>query len=359
MSLTQHELVNQLGISRGTLHRILTGSKLVKESTRERVLRELERMNYVPNAIARGLKTRRTNTIGIVGPAAIKLANIDKLNALHVAARKQGFSLVLGYSDGSSEEDANCIRDLRSRMVDGLIAMGRGLPQSIPILQKVIDDDVPLVTLYPIPGLKTDCVYIDTQRAFRELTQHLIKLGHSKIGLLLDASTSQYTVNRERGFREGMAQSGLKIREDWIVHVSADGSTSPGGEDAEKQLWKISDYQLGFWGTSLLLAKRERPTGLVCYSDEFAIGALRAADLAGVPVPSELALVGYDDKEPSRFARVPLTTMHQPDDVLGETAIDLLINRIEGNAPACPTEYPLEAKLVIRESCGAALKSSR
>jgi DNA-binding LacI/PurR family transcriptional regulator len=102
-----------------------------------------------------------------------------------------------------------------------------------------------------------------------------------------------------------------------------------------------------------MLAKRRRPTALVCFSDEFAIGALRAADLAGVRVPEDLALVGYDDKDCARFARVPLTTMHQPDEMIGKEAVTLLIDRISGKLPDKPIVRTLEARLVIRESCGA------
>lgn len=353
MSLTQHQVVEKLGISRGTLHRILVGSPLVKDSTRERVLKELERLNYTPNIIAQGLKTRRTKTIGIVGPAAIRMANIEKVNALHIAAQHHGYSAIIGYSNGSLEEDSKCILDLQSRMVDGFVALGRGLPESLPLYKSITDGGTPLVTLYPIPGLECDCVYVDTVKAFRELTEHLIGLGHKKIGLLLDSSSSQYTINREAGFREAMKNAGLPVNEDWIVHVTPDGNPSSAGKEDEHRLWQISDYQLGFWGTSLLLAKRARPTALVCFSDEFAIGALRACDLAKVSVPGDLAITGYDDKEPAKFARVPLTTMHQPDSKIGEKAISLLIRRIEDNPKKRkPLTQAFSASLVIRESCG-------
>jgi len=358
MSLTQHEIVDKLGISRGTLHRILTGSPLVKASTRERVLGELEKLQYVPNAIARGLKTKRTNTIGIIGPGALKLANIDKVNALHRAAWERGYSVFFGYSDGSAEEDARCIQELRARMVDGFIAFGRGIAAGIPNFQKLLDQDIPLVTLYPIPGLDTDCVYVDTKKAFHELTAHLISRGHRKIGLLLDSSASQFTINRDLGFRSAMEEAKLPVREDWILRVTPDGSATaakqPGaGTTNEKSVWQISDYQYGFWGASQMLAKRDRPTAIVCFSDEYAIGALRAADLAGVKVPTELALVGYDDKEPAKFARVPLTTMHQPDEKVGQEAVSLLLERIEGKlASKKRMVRPLQAQLVVRESCG-------
>lgn len=357
MSLTQHELVDKLGISRGTLHRVLTGSPLVKDSTRTRVLEELKRLNYVPNAIARGLKMRRTNTIGVVGPAAIKLANIDKLNALHVAAKKKGYSILLGFSDGTPEGDAVAIRDLKSRMVDGFVALGRGLPENTPNLQKLVDEQTPLVTLYPIEGLHADCVYVDTRKAFCELTMHLISCGHTKIALLIDSSASLYTVNRELGFRDAMAKKKLPVNEDWVIYITPDGAASARGGQGERSLWEISDYQFGFWGTSLLLARRERPTALICLSDEYAIGALRAADLAQVSVPDELALVGYDGKDASRFSRVPLTTMHQPDDRLGELAVDLLIQRIEGKYDGPPVQKPLDAELIVRESSGLETKS--
>lgn len=353
MSMTQHELVKELNISRGTLHRVLSGSPLVKASTRERVLEELGRINYVPNAIARGLKMRRTHTIGVVGPAAIRLANIDKLNALHLAAQGRGYSVLLGFSDGTPGEDAVAIRDLKSRMVDGFISIGRGLPEGTPNLQRLVDEGTPLVTLYPIPGLETDCVFVDTQKAFFELTMHLIKLGHTKIGLLLDSSSSQYSLNRELGFRDAMIQEKLPIREDWVVHVTPDGTTSKRVDQKESLLWQVSDYQFGFWGTSLLLARRDRPTALICFSDDYAVGALRAADLAGVAVPEELALVGYDGKESARFARVPLTTMHQPDEQVGKTAVELLLKRIESKNAGAPVQCPHFAELVVRESCGA------
>jgi DNA-binding LacI/PurR family transcriptional regulator len=354
MSLTQHQLVKQLGISRGTLHRILYNSPLVKAKTRERVLNELKKMNYTPNVIAQGLKTRRTRTIGVIGPATLKISNFAKINALHLAARQRGYSVIIGYSDGSAEKDAECIRDLRSRMVDGFVALGRGLEESIPLYQSIMDNGIPLVTLYPVDKFKADCVYVNTRLAFRQLTEHLIGLGHKKIGLLLEASASRYSANREAGFRDAMQAAKLPVNEEWVVHISPDGT--PGGQHTTlgHRLPDTSDYQMGFWGSSLLLAKRERPTALVCFSDEYAIGALRACDLAGVSVPDELSITGYDDNESAKFARIPLTTMHQPNEKVGMEAISLLIERIEHHQKKTPlVSRPLSASLVVRESCRA------
>jgi len=353
MSLTQHEIVSRLGISRGTLHRVLSDSPLVKSSTRERVLEELKRLNYVPNAIAQGLKTRTTRTIGLVGPASLRMSNIDKLNAIYQAARGRGYSITLGYSDGSAEADAQCIRELRARMVDGFIAIGRGLEETVPVYSELARTGTPLVTLYPLPKLEVDCVYVDTRRAYAEMTRHFIGLGHTRIGLLINASRSLFTVNRELGFRDAMKKAGLPVQEDWIIRASPDGDPVRHDEAGEMRIWDISDYQYGYWGMTALLAKRKKPTAILCLSDENAIGALRAADEAGVSVPEEIALMGYDDKEPARFARIPLSTMRQPDDKVGAEAVTLLVDRIENRLSQKRVVRPLNASLVIRNSCGA------
>lgn len=357
MTFTQHELVKRIGVSRATLHRVLTGSPLVKEETRARVQRDLERLNYVPNAIAQGLKNRKTNTIGVIGPATANESSTDKLTSVYEAARRRGYSLVFGFSDGTTAGDAIAIRELRSRMVEGIVAFARGLPEAAPLYKTLVKDGVPFVGLYPTPGVSTDCVYVDTRQAFRKLTAHLMALGHKKIGLLISDSQSTFMLNRVLGFRDAMTAAGLPVREDWIARATAETASGKQGEDLEKQIWRTSDYHHGFWGASLIFARKERPTALVCMTDEAAVGALRAADLAGISVPGELALVGYNDKELAKYARVPLTTMHQPDEMIGQEVISLLARRIAKELPPKPVVKALQTRMVIRESCGAPLKA--
>jgi DNA-binding LacI/PurR family transcriptional regulator len=355
MTYTQHQIVKRLGISRATLHRVLTDSPKVKPATRERVLEELQALNYVPNAIAQSLKTSKSQTLGIMGPATANASQIDKLTSLYVAARELGYSIIFAYSDGSPDADANSIRELQARMVDGIIAFDRGLQVNTQIYQSLVDSGKPLVTLYPTLGVETDCVYVDTRDAFRRLTKHLIDLGHKDIGLLITASKSKYIVNRELGFRDAMQQAELPINDKWIIYASPDGLSKINNDAEEVAAWNISDYQYGFWGASLLFARQKRPSALVCFTDEAAIGVLRAAQVAEVSIPDELALVSYNDKEDAKFARVPLTTMHQPDELIGHKVLETLVQRINGELPKEPQIQALSAKLVVRESCGATL----
>lgn len=349
--MTQHEVARKLGVSRGTLHRVLTGSSLVGAETCERVRRGLEELHYTPNTIARALKTKRTMTLGVAGPGASKLANLDKLYEVHQAAAAAGYTVIVGYSNGSVEEDERCIRELRARMVDGLIVFSRGLRGGGRPLRAALAAGQPVVALYPLPGVSVDCVYVDTRGAFAELTRHLIGLGHRDIGLLTDSSESEYTKNRERGFQDAMRAAGLPVRSEWVVRARPEDGGDAGSPPSEHRLWQCSDFDLGYRAALQAFQTRPRPTALVCYSDEFAIGALRAADQAGVRIPQEVSLVGYNDSDAARYARVPLTTMHQPNQALGQEAVELLLRRMEEGASAGPPIVQVvKATLVVRES---------
>lgn len=350
-AMTQHEVARKLGVSRGTLHRVLTGSPLVGAETCERIRRGLEELHYTPNTIARALKTKRTMTIGVAGPGASKLANLDKLYEVHQAAAEAGYTVIVGYSNGSVEEDERCIRELRARMVDGLIVFSRGLRGGGLPLRAARAAGQPVVALYPLPGVSVDCVYVDTRSAFAESTRHLIELGHRDIGLLTDCSESEYTKNRERGFRDAMRSAGVPVRPEWVVRARPEDGAGDDVPISERRLWQCSDFDLGYRAALQTFRSPRRPTALVCYSDEFAIGALRAADQSGIRIPQDISLVGYNDSDAARYARVPLTTMHQPNHELGRAAVALLLRRMEKGLPSKPpVAQVVPAVLVVRES---------
>jgi DNA-binding LacI/PurR family transcriptional regulator len=136
-------------------------------------------------------------------------------------------------------------RELSGRMVDGFIVLSRGLTQSIPHYKRLLEAGVPFVSLYPMPGLNADCAYVDTRRAFFELTKHLIDYGHRKIGLMLDASTTLYTENRETGFRNAMKKAGVRVNEDWVVRVTPDGAPVAADERSQKNFGRSRTISLG------------------------------------------------------------------------------------------------------------------
>ena len=346
MELTQHEVADQLGISRGTLHRVLSGSPLVKPSTRQRVEKALAELGYSPNIIAQGLRTGRTRTIGLIAIGDAKISEVEKARAIHEAARLRGYSLVLTYSDGSAESEARCVEELRARKVDGLIVTGKGRLQDSAHFKKLIKARVGLVAIAPIPSLETDSVVVDAPWAYGELTRHVIAKGHRDIGLLLEDIQSTYAIAKEKGVSDALTAAGLPVNKAWMLRVPVRVL-----KEETVKVRSVSDYRLGFDGALKFFQMDRRPTAIICQSDQTAIGFQHAAKLHNVDVPGDIALTGYDDIPAAEFARVPLTTMHQPEAELGVRAVELLMRRMEGDWSGFPQTVVLRPTLIERESC--------
>lgn len=347
MDLTQHEVADKLGISRGTLHRVLSGSPLVKASTRQRVEKALAELGYSPNIIAQGLRTGRTRTIGLIAIGDPKLSEVGKARAIHEAARSLGYSLVVTYGDGSEESEARCVEELRARKVDGLIVTGRGRLEGSPHFKKLIKARVGLVTIGPVASEETDCMVVDAVWAYAELTRHVISKGHRDIGLLQESIESTFSVAKEQGVSDALTAAGLQVRREWLLRVPV--RLHP--EDASKTR-SVSDYRLGYDGALKFFGMERRPTAIICQSDQTAIGFQHAAKLNGIDVPGDIALTGYDDIPAAEFARVPLTTMRQPEEELGFRAVELLMRRMDNDWSGFPQTVVLRPTLIERDSCG-------
>jgi len=361
LNISQKEVAERLGVSRGTLHRVLVGSPLVNARTRERIERELEEFNYIPNRVAQSLKSGRSMTIGVLGPARIRTANMLKVNAIYEEAAAQGYSVIIAYSDGSEEGDEHGIRQLLSHMVDGIIVMGRGLCHPSDHFKAFQRHGKPIISIYPVYNFKCDCVTLDTAAAFEELTTYLIGLGHQRIGLaIFSPRESRFVQMREKGYCQALEKAKIPIDPELIVCASTEEVSAKGGDYVESLEDADADYAAGYWATEELIRRKCGMTALVCASDDTAIGALCAAHAEGLSVPKDLAVVGYDDSTVSRYTIPPLTTIQQPNPEMGKRAVDILISRIEGRLTKkrhVKEELPFE--LIVRDSCGARLKSKQ
>lgn len=360
MNLKQQEIADRLGISRGTLHRVLVGSPLVNKKTRARVEEELKSLNYIPNRAARSLKVGRSLTLGILGPARIRMANNIKLDGIYRTAEERGYSVIISYSDGSRDSDERGIKHLLSHMVDGIIVMGRGLCQPSDHFKAYQDTGKPIVSIYPVHDFECDCVYLDTAAAFERMTRYFIELGHKRIGLaVFMPRTSRFVQTRERGYVKALEKAGIPFDPGYLIYASP---SIMGGEEVpyvESLETADMDYAAGFWATREIMRRRPMPTALVCASDDTAIGALRAAHIAGLRVPEDLAIIGYDNSTIARYTSPPLTTVEQPNYRMGQRAVELLLDRIEGrNTSEAYVREKIAFRLVVRESCGAYLQAS-
>jgi DNA-binding LacI/PurR family transcriptional regulator len=202
----------------------------------------------------------------------------------------------------------------------------------------VLDSGLPVVTLAPLPGVELECVTVDRRHGAYLAVRHLLRLGHRRIGFL--HGDLRYDTDRERpvGLQQAFSEAGL---------------------NPDQRLWveARAGYRGGYEAARELLARPGEPTAVFCNNDEVAVGAMRAFREAGLRVPEELAVVGFDDLEIAEFAPVPLTTVSQPIPEQAQLAVDRLFARLGNPAePPKPQTVSLRPELVIRESCGARLR---
>ncbi len=330
---TIKDVARQAGVSVATVSRAFNDSAVVSERMLERVRRVATRLNYWPNGAARSLITSRTHAIGVLLPDLFGEFFSEVIRGIDHAAREAGLHLLLSSSHADTEELIAALRAMRGR-IDGLIVMApdvdapQALEQSRP--------DIPLVLIDPGLGVEGhDTISIANQDGARALVEHLLGLGHRRIATITGPRGNIDAEQRLAGYRLALRQRG--IERDPELEIAGDFS-EPSGYDAVERM----------------LALKRRPTAVFAGNDYMAIGALGALSDAGVRVPQEMALGGFDDIAMSRYLNPPLTTVRVDAYGLGQRAAERLI-RAEATAPSRKrTREELPTKLVIRGSCGAA-----
>jgi len=336
-----HDVAKLAGVSRTTVSFVLNEVPGVKisEETRQRVLEAARELNYYPTAAARSLASGKTRRIGLIlGQGKDRLA-ADAflptfLQGVTASVNRRNYLLVVQLAEAVSTHEAYS-RLIREQQVDGLILSG---PRSDnQILDELADDDFPLILHGRLEGRSFPWVDIDNQAGGYQATSHLIGLGHRRIGFISNAPLS-YAGAYERfaGYRAALGEHDIPLNHD-LVQTAA------------------FVPQSGRTAMEALLSLPDGPTAVFAASDVVAIGAMGAIQTAGLRVPEDVAIVGFDDIFLAAHICPPLTTVRVPAYVLGWTAADVLITLIEGEEDAA--SVTLETELVIRESCGAYLQT--
>ena len=336
--VTSHDVAELAGVSRTTVSFVLNdvSTAQISEQTKQRVLDAAEHLSYRPHAAARSLATQQTHTIGlvlyqsadrIVGDAF--LTNV--VRGLAEVSQQRGFRLLLHPFEDVTKSEAYISLVLENR-IDGLIVSG---PRSDDgQLPQLCQEGFPIVLLGQLRDLDVHFVDVDNTAAARSAVDHLIGLGHVRIGLITNAPL-EYTASEDRwlGYRLALAEARLPYDESIVKYGNFRGQS---GYDAMKEL----------------LSSPLPPTATFVASDEVAIGALAALHEDGRSVPRDMAIVGFDDISIARYLVPPLTTIRLPAYQQGLKAAEMLIDTIEGAEPA-DRGLLLDTELVIRESCGS------
>lgn len=342
MSVTINDVAHQAGVSMKTVSRVINNEPSVKEATREKVMAAVSALNYQPNLAARNLAGTHAYTIGFVydNPNAYYIIDMQ-LGILNVC-RKQGYELLIHPCSHKSERIIDELLEMvRQTRVAGLV-LTPPFSESPEIIRRLEAEGVRLVRI--VSGTEvgrqgSTCVFIDDHAAAYSLTQHLIELGHVRVGFLCGGLEHRSSIERLEGYKAALRDNGLKPDERYVV--AGDYSFDSGVKGAKK-----------------LLARKDKPSAIFASNDEMAAGALFAARLMGFSIPEQLSIVGFEDSPFSRQTWPQLTTAHQPNRLIAQQATSLLISRIrahqEPDAKGSAFNRVFIPELVARESSGKA-----
>jgi DNA-binding LacI/PurR family transcriptional regulator len=331
---TQQSIARQLQLAQSTVSRALAGDSRISAQTRARVLEAAAGLGYTPNLVARSLVTSTTRSIGVI------LATTDYPFYVLAAAGAQqtlmraGYSTTLCVSAVHAERERAYVQSLLERQVDGLIIISTSLQREVAHLQRFRQERPAVVVVNRFHDDATlDTVLLGDQHGGWLATQHLLALGHRRIGFIGFAPPTPAVSGVETGYRQALAEAGIRLRPDYVAN--ARGSVA-GGEEAMARL----------------LACSPPPTAVAAAIDAQAAGALRALVRAGVRVPEDVAIVGHADTVGAAYTLPALTSVHAPWLEAGQRAAELALARL-ATPDRPPVREDLPRSLVVRESCGA------
>ncbi len=329
--VTIREVAHAAGVSVATVSRVVNGTAVVKDETRHRVETEVTRLRYSPNAAARSLITNRTNTIGVVLPDIWGEYFSEVIRGIDLSARQAGYHVLVSSSHSDVAETRDVLRTMHGR-VDGVIVMS---PHASPReLEGCLAPSLPVVFLNSAPGgPQQAAINIDNRGGARVMVAHLLGAGHRRLAFVTGPASNFDASERHRGCREALRAAGL----------------APGAmTEVEGDFGEESGQMAG----EVILGISPRPTAIFAANDSMAIGVLFALRRAGVRVPEEIAVAGFDDIPIARFASPPLSTVRHDIRTLGERALARLLAGISGEGSSHAVREVLSIRLVLRESTG-------
>jgi len=328
---TIHDVANDAGVSPTTVSRYLNHRIELPPATSARIDASIAKLDYRPNLLAKRLSTGKTEAVGLVTPEIREPFFAELASAFEDEADRHGYTVFMSSTRSDREREIASLERLHDRHVDGLVLMTNTPDDGT--LAKLIGRRKNVVLLdEDIPGVNVPRLFVENSEGAQAATRHLIEAGHSKIAYLGGPRGLFSVVERQEGFRLAMAEAGLSVRPEYM---------SLGGFDPE--LARISVLKF--------LALPDPPTAIFASSDYLAIGAVMGLRDAGISVPTQMSLIGFDDMPFGALLTPPLTAVRQPVEQLGRAGFQLLLQLLSGKTPPAVTRLPVE--LIRRQSVGA------
>lgn len=329
--VTMKDVAESAGVSTATVSHVINGTRFVQKETKQAVLSAMQSLGYQPNSIARSLRSGETKTIGLVVPDASNPFFADISRRIENIGYENGYSVILCNSDNDLKKQRDYVSTLISKQVDGVFFISAG--DSRDDLQRLLESGIPVVIAdRNMPLELADIVLLDNEEAGYRATEHLIHLGHRRIGCITGPTDISPSMHRVSGFQRALDEYGLTF---------------------DKQLVLPGDFsiQSGIRAMGELLDLDPPPTAVFALNDMMAIGAISAAHRKGLQVPEDHSVIGFDDIELASAVEPALTTMAQPLQEIAQKATYRLLEKMNTVGDDWQNEkYVLQATLVVRES---------
>jgi LacI family transcriptional regulator len=333
-NVTMKDVARLSGVSSMTVSRVINGGDRVSPQTRQRVEQAIAELGYVPSRVARGLIRQKTHTLALIVPDVANPFFTLIVRGAEDVARRADYRIILCDTRADLTIEREVIEEMIAHRVEG-IAIAPVSDRSRGHLRRLAKYGVPFVLIdRTVPGIDCDVVVGDSAGGARQLVEHLVELGHRRIGFIVESDEVSTARDRREGYEQALRVAGLPVDPSLIVRSTVD----PGG---------------GFDGMRRLLELEQPPTAVFTVNNLVALGAIEAVRAHGLEVPDDIALVCFDDIEYASRLYPFLTVMAQPAETLGALGTQLLLDRVEGRAREHSRVVVLPAQFIVRKSCGA------
>lgn len=327
--MKMRDVAKYTGVSVATVSRVLNGDRKVRQETKEKVLKAVEELNYVPNTLARNLSEMNSKKILVTIPNLSNSVFTDRFRAIQAVFQPKGYQLILveTYEGGN----ASVVEMIKNRSVEGAILLS-ALMEEDELNEKYKGLPIVIATDHKSESiLTTPSVSMNNIEAAEKAVNYLVNLGHKRIAFFGGRIDKLAGKRRLKGYKNGLLQNGLEVDESLIFH----------GE------WSLeSGYELA----NELLFQKELPTAIFAASDNMAIGAISALNEHGFNIPEDMSIIGFDDIAVSEYITPALTTVEQPTVEIGKKAAEMLL-AILNKQPIEQPHVVINSKLIVRNSC--------
>ncbi len=338
--ITIKDVARMANVSHTTVSRALNNKARIKNETKEKILAIARGLNYRPDFVARSLVMRRTKTLGLVITTIANPFYTELSQGIETTAISLGYNIILCSTNSDLSAEKKYIDMLQSKGVDGIIFTSAHMGD--PNILALAEEGFPVIlvnrrTYHAVVKEKVDYVGVDNILGGFMAVEHLIKLGHQRIGVIGGSSESSVGFERLEGGKKALTAYGLEVVADYFL----EGDYLKGS---------------GYHGGKRFLEMSAPPTAIFATNDYMALGTYQAMVEEGMRIPEEIALIGFNDIEFASMKGIELTTIGQKKYEMGALAVKTLVERVEGAKMEPPREIILEPELIIRKTCGFCLR---